>query len=58
LVGKVGWEHFEMFELEWMGLGNFEIEVLKQVVIVHSQKAEMELVAVLQVVALGLKQQS
>ena len=58
MVGKVGWEHFEMFELEWMGLGNFEIEVLEQVVIVHSQKAEMELVAVLQVVDLGLKHQS
>lgn len=47
-----------MFELERMGLGNFEIEALEQVVIVHFQKAEMELVAVLQVVALGLKQQS
>ena len=41
-----------------MGLENFEIEALEQVVIVHSQKAGMELVAVLQVVALGLKQQS
>ena len=42
LAEIVGWEGFEMFELEQIELGNFEIGQLEQVEISHFQKAELD----------------
>lgn len=42
LAEIVGWEGFEMFELEQIEVGNFEIVVLERVEIAHFQKAELD----------------